>query len=181
MPGRREKYSNLSFEEIRNYYSMDTPYQRHERGEIGASEYFAHLRQVLELDASDEEMAVGWNAIFAGEISPTVDYVLAAGDKLPTFAFTNSNPTHQVRWTTKYPRVVSAFERVFVSSELGLRKPERAAFNTIAEATGIRAANTLFFDDLLENVQGALSAGLQTVHVQSPSDVERALSNIGVL
>jgi putative hydrolase of the HAD superfamily len=37
----------------------------------------------------------------------------------------------------------------------------------------------MFFDDLLENVEGAKSAGLQAIHVRSPRDVRNALQGIG--
>jgi putative hydrolase of the HAD superfamily len=80
-----------------------------------------------------------------------------------------------------YPGVVAAFDRAFMSSELGLRKPERAAFEAIAEAIGISSSAMLFFDDTVENVEGARLAGLQAVHVRTPLDVKRALVDIGVL
>lgn len=176
-----ERQSRLSFNEIRTRFSMDAAYERHERGEINASEYFDHLRDELALEGSDEDIALGWNAIYVDEITDTLNAILSVRDKLPCFAFTNSNPTHQCAWMTAYPAVVAAFDRVFVSSELRLRKPERAAFDAIAEATGVRSPAILFFDDTEENVEGARAAGLQAVHVQAPSDVTRALSAIGAL
>lgn len=176
-----EKYSRLSINEIRRRFMMDRPYEQHERGEIGAAEYFEHLRGVLGLEGSNEDIALGWNAIYVGEISETVNDIISAKKKLPCFAFTNSNPTHQLAWMAAYPGVVAAFDRVFMSSELGLRKPERAAFEAIAEAIGISSSATLFFDDTVENVEGARLAGLQAVHVRTPLDVKRALVDIGAL
>ena len=174
-------FSALSSQEIRARFRMEGGYEQHERGEIDASAYFEHLRNTLSLNGSDEQIAAGWNAVFAGEIAQTVDYVLAAGSALPCFAFTNSNPTHQRVWKASYPRVVAAFQRIFVSPELGLRKPEKAAFDAIADTTCISSRAMLFFDDTMENVQGARTAGLQAVHVRGPSDVKRALVEIGVL
>jgi putative hydrolase of the HAD superfamily len=104
-----------------------------------------------------------------------------ARNRLPCFAFTNSNPTHQAEWETVFPQVVASFDRVFVSSELGLRKPDYAAFDAIAQATGIALSSMLFFDDTLDNITGALNAGLQAIHVRTPMDVKRALVAIGVL
>jgi FMN phosphatase YigB (HAD superfamily) len=175
------RYSRLPVEVLRSRFSMDSEYKRHERGEINEAEYFKHLRDLLQLEANNSEIATGWNAIFAGEISETVDNIQSVSSRLPCFAFTNSNPTHQVAWTSAYPRVVSSFHQVYVSSELGLRKPEHAAFDAIAEATGISLTAMLFFDDTLENVQGARAAGLEAVHVKAPSDVKHALLQIGAL
>ena len=68
-----------------------------------------------------------------------------------------------------------------MSSELGLRKPDCAAFEGVANAMGIALSAILFFDDTLENVEGARAAGLQAVHVTMPSDVKCALVEIGAL
>ena len=173
--------SELSIEEMRSRFTMDHRYEQHERGEIGGSEYFAHLRRLLQLEGRDEDIAWGWNAIYVGEIAETVDDILSVPEHVPCFAFTNSNPTHMATCKAIYPRVMAAFQRVFVSSEMGLRKPQRAAFDAIAQATGIRLPAMLFFDDSLENVEGARAAGLQAIHVQTPSDVKQALLQIGVL
>ena len=78
-----------------------------------------------------------------------------------------------------FPALVRSFDRVFASHEIGFRKPERRAFAHIAQATGIPLASMMFFDDLPANVEGAASAGLQAVHVRSPSDVRNALQAIG--
>ena len=77
-----------------------------------------------------------------------------------------------------FPNVVSAFDRIFTSPDLGLRKPERAAFETVAKEIDVKPASVLFFDDLLENVEGARAAGLQAVHVRDIGDIRQALSAI---
>jgi len=174
-------WTSLPLEEIQHRFKMDDAYERHERGEIGASEYFTHLRKVLELEANDSEIALGWNAIFLEEIEETVNYILAVRDKLPCFAFTNSNPTHQAFWMAAYPRAMESFHQIFVSSELGLRKPEREAFEAISDITGISLDKMLFFDDAKENISGAQAIGMQAVHVKAHSDVRTALADIAAL
>jgi putative hydrolase of the HAD superfamily len=176
-----KQWTALPIETLRLRFKMDEAYEKHERGEIDAPEYFSHLRRVLELDAQDSEIAIGWNAIYLDEISETVNYILAVKEQMPCFAFTNSNPTHQAFWTTNYQRVVDSFHQVFVSSELGLRKPEREAFEAIAETTGINLNAMLFFDDTEENVKGAEELGMQAILVKNHFDVKQALANIGAL
>ena len=171
----------LPIEEIRSRFRLDQAYEKHERGEIKAAEYFSHLRRVLELEANDAEIAKGWNAIYLEEIAETVDYILAVNNTMPCFAFTNSNPTHQAFWQAAYPRAVKSFRQVFVSSDLGLRKPERAAFEAISGATGIELNAMLFFDDTEENVNGARAVGMEAIHVKTHRDVEKALTEIGAL
>lgn len=171
--------SSLSFDELQEVFQHDLAYQRHETGEISAKEYFDGLRTSLQLDGSDQQIAAGWNAILVGEITETVNAVRKARAKYPCYLFTNSNPTHQALCRSRFPDVMAAFDRIFVSSDIGLRKPERAAFEFVAREIGVPAGSILFFDDLPENVTGALDAGLLAVHVRGAADVQDALRRLG--
>jgi len=172
--------SRLSLEELKATFRLDLPYEQHERGEITAAEYFAYLAATLQLQDDPARIAEGWNAIFGDEITETVALAQAARAQMPCYVFSNTNPTHQVAWTARYPRVIEAFERIFVSSEMGLRKPERKAFEYVAHAMNVPLSAIMFFDDHAGNVEGAAAAGLQAVHVRGPSDVRAALQAIGV-
>lgn len=171
--------STLSFPEIRERFKLDVEYGRHERGEIMAVEYFDHLCEKLSLRREYGLVMEGWNAIYVGQIQETVAMVRSARAQIPCYAFTNTNATHQVAWTAQFPMVTNLFERVFSSHEMGCRKPERQAFEYISRVLDVPMSFILFFDDLQENVEGARSAGLQAVHVRSPSDVKAALEEIG--
>jgi FMN phosphatase YigB (HAD superfamily) len=173
--------SQLPLPEITRRFSMDEPYRQHELGEITASDYFAHLRQLLELEATDNEIKQGWNTIFVGEVAATIDYVENAQTNFPCYLFSNTNPTHQAFWTKFFPAALDPFQQIFVSSEMGLRKPDRAAFEAVAAAIGFRLDEILFFDDTDENVIGARLAGMPAILVNSHADVEIALTDIGAL
>lgn len=172
-------YSALSPTELRKSFTHDLQYERHERGEIEAVEYFDHLARALQLTASPEQIERGWNAIFVGEILKTRRLVEGMRGILPCYAFTNTNASHMAAWSKLFPGVVGAFNRIFASHELGLRKPERAAFDKVCYLTGTLAASIVFFDDLPENVEAAMDAGLQGVWVRSPEDVASSLRSLG--
>ncbi|MEX1215722.1 HAD-IA family hydrolase [Saccharospirillum sp.] len=176
-----KKWTLLPVEELQSRFKMDEAYEKHERGEIEASQYFDHLRGVLELEATDSDIALGWNAIFVDEIEETLNYISKVRRELPCFAFTNSNRAHQSYWYNKYPRVVNSFDKIFVSSDLGFRKPERRSFEAISNATGISLGAMLFFDDMEENVSGARESGMRAVCVKNHTDVKHALVEIGVI
>jgi putative hydrolase of the HAD superfamily len=75
----------------------------------------------------------------------------------------------------RFANELSIFTSIFVSSELGLRKPDPEAFAEVASRAGFSPSEFLFFDDTSENVDGARAAGMQAVLVQSISDVRDAL------
>ena len=150
---------------------FDTAYEQHERGEIEAGAYFASLRTAFDVTISDEQFESGWNAIYLGEITPTVHLLKRLEGKVPLYALSNTNATHQLFWSKQYARALAPFERIFVSSEMGKRKPERDAFVYVASEVGVNLGDIMFFDDTEENVLAARALGMQAVLVKSPRDV----------
>lgn len=55
-------------EVIGERFSFDISYERHERGEIDASQYFQSLRSLLRIDLTDAQFAEGWNSIYGPEL-----------------------------------------------------------------------------------------------------------------
>ena len=176
-----QSISALSLDEIRQAFAFDAPYERHERGEIAAAKYFSHLRAVLKLQGSDARIAACWNAIFVREIPETMAMIRSVRSVVPCYAFTNTNATHQGAWSALVPQTLTSFDRIFSSHEIGLRKPEKRAFEYIAASIGVPLPSILFFDDLLENVDGARAAGLKAVLVRGPRDVRDALLQEGMI
>ena len=165
---------------IAERFSLDVSYEQHERGEIPASSYFASLRESLGIDLSDEEFIRGWNDVYRGMVPGISDLLSVAARDFPLFALTNSNPTHKAVWEHLYADELRRFQTIFVSSDLGVRKPQREAFDLVSRRMGLEPGEVLFFDDGPENVDGARRAGMQAVLVGSVEDVRLALSRVGL-
>jgi glucose-1-phosphatase len=174
------QHSRLSFEALKQKFRFDEQYECHERGEIDADEYFTHLAMSLQLTCPIHEVAAGWNAIFMGEIAATLALVKNARLSVPCYVLTNTNATHKQRWVTLYPDMVAAFDGIFASHEIGLRKPEKAAFEHVCLAMGLTPQSVLYFDDSPANIEAGCAAGLQGVLVRGPDDVARSLRAVGM-
>ena len=161
---------------LRGRYSFDAAYKRHEVGEIGELDYYRSLRESLGIELTDAQWAEGWSALFTGEIHDVTRLVAQVRDRVPVYAFSNTNHAHRRAWAHRFAPAVALFREIFTSCDLGLRKPERESFHRVAERIGVAPAEILFFDDTAENVEGAREAGLQAILVRSPADVERALA-----
>ena len=161
-------------------FARDELYRRHEKGEISDAAFFAGLRNSLGVELSDAQFLEGWNAIFAGEI-PGVHQLLArAAGRLPLYAFSNTNSPHVEYFSQMYADVLGHFREMFLSSSIGLRKPDAEAYDHVVKAIGVPAERIVFFDDLAENIAGARERGLMAVHVSSPDDVASALEALGI-
>ena len=161
-------------------FARDEIYHRHETGEISDAEFFAGLRHALGIGISDAQFLEGWNAIFAGEMPGIAPLLARAAKRLPLYAFSNTNSAHVEHFSATYAGVLGHFREMFLSSAIGLRKPEAAAFDHVVKAIGVPAERIVFFDDLAENIEGARKRGLTAVHVRSPDDVAEALAALGI-
>jgi HAD superfamily hydrolase (TIGR01549 family) len=161
-------------------FSNDETYRRHERGEISDAEFFAGLRTSLGIKLSDAQFLEGWNAIFAGEMPGIARHLARAAKRVPLYAFSNTNVAHAEHFSVAFADVLSHFREIFLSSTIGLRKPDAQAYDHVVKAIGVPASRIVFFDDLAENIEGARARGLTAVHVTSPEDVADALAALGL-
>jgi glucose-1-phosphatase len=166
--------------DLADRFARNEIYRRHEVGEIGDAAFFASLRTSLGVDLSDAQFLEGWNAIFAGEMPGIAQHLARAAQRLPLYAFSNTNNPHVEYFSRIYPDVLGHFREMFLSSSIGLRKPDAAAYDHVVKAIGVPAERIVFFDDLAENIEGARDRGLIAVHVTSPDDVEKALAALGI-
>jgi HAD superfamily hydrolase (TIGR01509 family) len=122
----------------------------------------------------------GWNAIFAGEMPEIAALLALAARRLPLYAFSNTNRAHEVHFTRAFAKVLAHFQKMFLSSTIGLRKPDAAAYDHVVKEIGVPAERIVFFDDVMENIEGARARGLVAVHVTSTRDVADALAALGI-
>ncbi len=124
------------------------------------AEFFAGLRESLGIDVTDAQLLEGWNAVFIGEM-PGISALLArAARHLPLYAFSNTNSAHVEHFSRAYADVLGHFREIFLSSAIGLRKPDAAAYDHVVKAIGMPAQRIVFFDDLAANIEGARARGL---------------------
>jgi HAD superfamily hydrolase (TIGR01509 family) len=161
-------------------FIVDDSFKHHEIGRIDDAAFFANLRQSLGITITDAQFLEGWNAIFTGEMPGIAPLLAGAARRLPLYAFSNTNPAHVAHFSRAYTDVLSHFREIFLSSSIGLRKPDAEAYDHVIKAIGVPASRILFFDDSAANIEGARARGLSAIHVTSTDDVARALTALGV-
>src|SRR5204862_147573 len=109
----------------------------HETGEISDAEFFAALRASLDVELSDTQFLEGWNAIFTGEMPGIARLLACAAERLPLYPFSNTNRAHVAHFSKNYADVLRHFREIFLSSSIGLRKPNAAAYDHVVKAIGV--------------------------------------------
>ncbi len=167
-------------DDLATRFVVNDSFRDHETGRIDDAAFFAGLRQSLGVDLTDAQFLEGWNAIFAGEMPGIAPLLAGAAQRLPLYAFSNTNPAHVAHFSKTYAGVLGHFREIFLSSSIGLRKPDAEAYDHVVKAIGVPASRILFFDDSAANIEGARARGLRAVHVTSMDDVARALTALEV-
>jgi putative hydrolase of the HAD superfamily len=161
-------------------FVVDESFKHHEIGRIDDAAFFASLRRSLGIGITDAQFLEGWNAIFTGEMPGIAPLLANAARRMPLYAFSNTNPAHVAHFSAAYADVLKHFREIFLSSTIGLRKPDAEAYDHVIDAIGVPASRILFFDDSAANIEGARARGLSAIHVTSTDDVARALTAIGI-
>ncbi|MFB9267957.1 HAD family hydrolase [Bradyrhizobium erythrophlei] len=167
-------------DELARRFVVDDSFRHHETGRIDDATFFANLRRSLGIGLSDAQLLEGWNALFTGEMPGIAPLLAGAAARLPLYAFSNTNPAHVAHFTAEYADLLCHFKKVFLSSTIGLRKPDAAAYDHVVQAIGVPASRILFFDDLTANIEGARARGLRAIHVTSTDDVAMALTALEI-
>lgn len=96
----------------------------------------------------------GWLSVDPGTLG--VLHALAAGD---TRLALLSNAGADYSGWLRHGSFAPLFERVFVSGELQLVKPDAAIYEHVIDELGIAASELVFIDNKAENVEGAMAVG----------------------
>lgn len=87
-----------------------------------------------------------------------------------------SNNTPDLRDEMRALKLNGIFDAVVISAEIGVMKPEPAAYHAILDAVGAAPQEAILIDDFTENVAGARAIGMQAVHFTPTLDLRGALA-----
>ena len=174
------RHGGCDVADITARFSGGEAIRQYESGKMDDATYFAHLRNMLGVDITHEQLLEGWNAIFVGEMPDIATLLARAARHLPLYAFSNTNRPHVDHFSAAHGEVLGHFRELYLSSTIGLRKPDAEAYDHVVQAIGAPASRIVFFDDSLDNVEGARARGLKAVHVRSTADVAETLAALGI-
>ncbi|KAJ5776532.1 uncharacterized protein N7511_001543 [Penicillium nucicola] len=152
----------------------------HQCGLTTEQEYYARL--ALDFGQPAEEMEASFNAI-RDSLSPNqaVMNSLAAvkaryDGRLKLYALTNLS-REDFAAAKRLGIDWSCFDRIFVSSEIGMRKPELRFYNAILDQLHLRAEDAVLIDDDTDNLLAAMSLGMEGLLYPDVS-VNQAIVNL---
>jgi putative hydrolase of the HAD superfamily len=148
-----------------------------ERGKISKEGFIWHIQQLSRKSVPQgKEIIDAWNAMLLGWKPEKLDYLQDLRRRYKVFMLSNTNIIH-IEWVhqdLQKNHGIYYFENVFFnkayySHEVQMRKPDSEIFHFITKDADIQPEESLYIDDLIENVNSAREIGFQG-YWHNPSD-----------
>lgn len=162
-------WSNLSstpLATLKARFVMGEVFEQHERGEISDEAFAEQLCLDMGISLSFEQFSAGWQAVFVAlrpEVIAIMRQLRNNGHRVVILS--NTNRLHCGHWPALYPEVEDAADRLYLSQDIGLRKPEMAIYQHVLTQEGVTPEQAVFFDDNPANVTAAQTLGIRSILV----------------
>lgn len=147
-----------------------------EVGKINATDFYNEVRNISGLHLSDLEIENAWNALLLDLPMDTMRVIESLNKTHRLYLLSNTNAIHansfikSIDETYGWNKFTALFKQVYLSHEIGLRKPHGEIFEFVIQSNNLKKENTLFIDDSIQHVEGAKLVGLKAHHLNLKSD-----------
>lgn len=165
-------YSRVPLANLQSKFTIGESFHLHERGDISDQHFAQRLSHELDMALSYEQFAAGWQAIFVGLRKETLAVMQALRQQgHRVVVLSNTNQLHCEFWPNEYPEVAQSVDKIYLSQQMGMRKPDAEIYLKLLEEEGFSAENTVFFDDNEENINSARQLGITAIMVTGKKTV----------
>ena len=149
--------------------SIAIPMTAYLNGLKGKDDFCRDLRPCCRQGVTDGEILWAMDAVLADIPASRIEMLLSLRKKYKVFLLSNIYDRaweHSVKEiTSKGFHVNQCFDRLFLSHEMRLAKPDPLIFHAVVNDTGINPNETLYLDDTEENVETGRTLGFQSILV----------------
>lgn len=137
-----------------------------EEGKITNEEFLVGFNKLANQNHNHNTIIEAWNAILLDFPIERLNLVKELNKKYRVFLFSNTNAIHIeevyniLQRDHGVPNLDDHFEKVYLSNELGIRKPKKEGFLHIINTHALNPTETLFIDDSPQHIVGAKEAGI---------------------
>jgi glucose-1-phosphatase len=172
------KLGVTGFPELYSQAKQDHLFDRFETGEMKADEFRNKIRELSQLNLSDAEIDDAWNAMLGDIPEIRIRVIQSLQRNYRLFLLSNTNTIHAeafmayISETYGSGLLSSLFEQVYLSCNMGCRKPDAEIFHRVLMENHLNPSETLFIDDTERHVLGAAKCGLKTIYLTSDKTLE---------
>ena len=174
--GKRDGLTHL---EVLRELETDPRWPDWQEGRMTPRDWHAHLAKKLQFPYSFDEFCAIWNGVLApGQILPDSLFE-RLGRTCRLGLLSNTDPIHVAHFEANYSFVRYFPSRVY-SCRVGSSKPSPAIYHRALREVEATPEETLFIDDMLENVHAAAGLGIHAFHFASAEELLAEFLRLGL-
>lgn len=166
-------------DEMLGLYCQTGPFMQLEEGKITPAEFRAEIRRHIGCEVSDAEMDDAFNRFLLGIPVERLRALESLRKQYKIYMLSNTNA---IMFDSKIKTDFQIdgknredyFDGMCLSYEEGCAKPDLQIFHNVLDKFGIKAEETLFFDDSQANLEAAARLGFRTWLVEPGTEFMEA-------
>ncbi|MFM7473654.1 MAG: HAD family hydrolase [Crocinitomicaceae bacterium] len=168
-----KKLGFLSFDDQYSQLAQNTLFDLMETGKISEQAFINELKTQVNPDVTPNQLVHAWNKMIGKFPQKKVDLLEKLKGRRVAM-LSNTNAIHWKKVLQEWKKVSQVemeeyFEKIFLSHEIGRRKPHVETFNYICQRLKVLPEKVLFIDDSPQHIKVAKEAGLRTFFYEDES------------
>jgi putative hydrolase of the HAD superfamily len=157
------------FELLYEKLEQDNWLNRFEVGEFSEKEFYGFFKNYK--NVSDIALQNAWNAMLLDIPKDRLELIKHYSKKYNVYLLSNTNIAHYSYIDNYVSRNFNGlkfntlFKNMYLSHEVGFRKPNKSIFEYVLNDANIKPEETLFIDDTEDHINTAKILGIQTHHL----------------
>lgn len=173
--------TGITYEKVKSSFP-EKGHDIYEKGKMTSDEWFQTFKSALPNNSglTEKEFWVAW-AMILGKESKVIDFLIELKKYYKIWLLSNTNPKHiQDELDNKYvfPKLVDGS---IYSYDVGLRKPHKLIYVKACELAKVNPVESIFIDDLIENIDGAEKVGIKGIHYKGIEKLNKSLKQLGII
>lgn len=144
---------------------------KYEKGQLSTDDFIHEISKFSHSDINPSELIRCWNDLLLDFPLSRYEIVKKLRNQYKVFLISNINELHIEAFEAIFNKQFSGqkpdilFDKIYYSCRIGMRKPEIEIFKYVLKENNLIASETLFIDDVLENIYSAQSLGINTIYL----------------
>jgi len=149
-----------------------------EKGNSSPEVFRNTVRQMIDKQMTDEEIDLAWTAMILDIPADRVSYLIELKKSYRLYLLSNTNEIHRIKFHRSFKEdfgysFYDLFEHNFYSHKMGMRKPNPQIYVQALKEANLNPEETLFIDDMVENIAVAKTTGMNVLHIEPGTLLEK--------
>ncbi|CAI8280761.1 MAG: D-ribitol-5-phosphate phosphatase [Cryomorphaceae bacterium] len=173
-----DEFTKLGVKNAETFYSKKVQtelFNKIETGKISNNEFLRELQKETK-NAKIKQVKIAWNAMLLDLPKERLQLIKKLKDNHTIYLLSNTNSIHinafkEELGNKKWLEFCELFDKMYLSHELGLRKPDAKIFEHILNEQKLKAEEVFFIDDSPQHIASAKKLGINCHHLLDNEDI----------